>query len=99
MLKMHLYNFPHSYTIWKILIKFDRRGPIVNEYNLDINTCIYVGGHYFKSFESEYENILTDNLSLIKLLEYKWFLFTVEFKNLYSYISEKYSLGLMKRWL
>ena len=73
--------------------------PIVNEYNLDINTCVYVGGHYLKSFESKYENILTDNLSLIKLLEYKWVLFTVEFKNLYSYISVKYSLGLMKRWL
>ena len=73
--------------------------PIVNEYNLDINTCVYFGGHYLKSFESKYENILTDNLSLIKLLEYKWFLFTVEFKNLYSYISVQYSLGLMKWWL
>ena len=73
--------------------------PIVNEYNLEINTCVYFGGHFLKSFESKYENILTDNLSLIQLLEYKCFLFTVEFKNLYSYISVKYTLELMKRWL
>ena len=48
-------------------------------------------GHYLKEFYSKFDSILTDSLSLVKLLETKrldndCFLFTIDFKSLYTNI-------------
>ena len=59
-------------------------------------------GHHLKAFYSKFENILNDSLSLVKLLgktkiDNDCFLFTVDFQNLYSNISVKDALELLKR--
>ena len=67
MSKMYIYDIPHFYIIWKILKNPTVGRPIVAGYNW-ILTPISVG-HYLKAFYSKFENILTDSLSLVKLLE------------------------------
>ena len=59
-------------------------------------------GHYLKEFYSKFKNILTDSLSLIKMLENNlfeadYFLFTIDFKNLYTNISVKDAIKIMKK--
>ena len=76
--------------------------PIVAGYSWILTPASIFVGHYLKSFYSKFENILTDSLSLVKLLEKikinkNCFLFTVDFKNLYSNISVNDALALMKR--
>ena len=61
-------------------------------------------GHHLKAFYSKFENILNDSLSLVKLLgktkiDNDCFLFTVDFQNLYSNISVKDALELLKRFV
>ena len=76
--------------------------PIVAGYNWILKpTSIFVG-HHLKSFYSKFKNILNDSLSLINLLgktkiDNDCFLFTVDFQNLYSNISVKDALELLKR--
>ena len=64
-------------------------------------TSIFVG-HYLKEFYTKFENILTDSLSLIKMLENTffdkdYFLFTKDFKNLNTNISVKDATKIMKK--
>ena len=59
-------------------------------------------GHYLKEFYSKLENILTYSLSLIRILEISKFdkdcyLFTIDFSSLYTNISVKDAMELMKR--
>ena len=58
-------------------------------------------GHYLKEFNSKFENILTDSLSVIKMLENtifdrNCFILTIDFKSLYTSISVKDAIKLMK---
>ena len=94
MSKMYIYDIPHFYIIWKILKNPIVGRPIVAGYNWILTPASIFVGHYLKYFYSKFENILTDSLSLIKLLEKtkinkNCYLFTVDFKNLYSNISVK----------
>ena len=65
------------------------------------HASIFVG-HHLKTLYSKFEIILNDSLSLVKLLaktkiDNDCFLFTVDFQNLYSNISVKDALELLKR--
>ena len=99
---MYIYEIPHFYIIWKILKNPIVGRPIVAGYNWILTPASIFVGHYLKSFYSKFKDILTDSLSLIKLLEKtkinkNCYLFTVDFKNLHSNISVKDALELMKR--
>ena len=69
MSKMYIYDIPHFYIIWKILKNPIVGRPIVAGYNWILTPASIFVGFYLKSFYSKFENILTDSLSLIKLLE------------------------------
>ena len=76
--------------------------PIVTGYNWILTPASFFVGHQLKTFYSKFENILNDSLSLVKLLaktkiDNDCFLFTVDFQNLYSNISVKDALELLKR--
>ena len=103
MSKIYKYDIPHFYIIWKILKNPIVGRPIVAGYNWILTPASIFVGHYLKEFYSKFENILTDSLSLIKILEKtkfekEIFLFTVDFKNLYSNISIKDAVELIKDW-
>jgi len=100
--KIYIFDIPHFYIIWKILKNPIVGRPIVAGYNWLLTPASIFVGYYLKEFYSKFKNILTDSLSLVKLLaEMKFdkdsFLFTVDFKNLYSNISVKDALELMRR--
>ena len=102
MSKMYKYNIPHFYIIWKILKNPIVGRPIVAGYNWILTPASIFVGHHLKIFYSIFENILNDSLSLVKLLgktkiDNDCFLFTVDFQNLYSNISVKDALELLKR--
>ena len=102
MSKMYIYNIPHFYIIWKILKNPIVGRPIVAGYNWILTPASIFVGHHLKAFYSKFENILNDSLSLVKLLgktkiDNDCFLFTVDFQNLYSNISVKDALELLKR--
>ena len=85
--KMYIFDIPHFYIIWKILKNPIVGRPIVAGYNWILTPASIFVGHYLKEFYSKFENILTDSLSLIKMLENNlfdadYFLFTIDFKNL-----------------
>ena len=85
MSKMFIYEIPNFYIIWKILKNPIVGLPIVAGYNWILTPASIFLGHYLKSFYSKFENILTDSLSLVKLLEKtkinnNCFLFTVDLK-------------------
>jgi len=76
--------------------------PIVAGYNWILTPASIFVGHQLKTFYSKFENILNDSLSLVKLLgktkiDNEYFLFTVDFQNLYSNISVQDALELLKR--
>ena len=63
-------------------------------YNWILTPASIFVGHYLKEFYSKFENILTDSLSVVKMLENtifdrNCFLFTIDFKSLYTNISVK----------
>ena len=71
-------------------------------YNWILTPASIFVGHYLKEFYSKFENILTDSLSLVKMLEnikfdVNCFLFTIDFKNLYTNISVKDAIKIMKK--
>ena len=75
--------------------------PIVAGYNWILTPASIFVGHYLKEFYSKFESFLTDSLSLIKLLENTffdkyYFLFTIHFKNLYTNISVKDAIKIIK---
>ena len=70
---MYIFDIPHVYIIWKILKNPIVGRPIVAGYNWILPPASILGGHYLKELYSKFENILTDSLSLIKLLENTFF--------------------------
>ena len=65
--------------------------PIVAGYNWILTPASIFVGHYLKEFYWKFDSILTDSLSLIKILEthrfnIQSFLFTIDFKSLYTNI-------------
>ena len=70
-------------------------------YNWILTLASIFNGHYWKDFYSKFENILTDSLSVVKMPENKIFdrdsfLFTIDFKSLYTNSSVKDAIKLMK---
>ena len=58
-------------------------------------------GHYLKEFYCKFDSILTDSLSLVKILETKrfnkdCFLFTIDFKSLYTNIPVQDAINAIK---
>ena len=99
---MYIFDIPHFYIIWKILKNPIVGRPIVAGYNWILTPASIFVGHYLKEFYSKFENILTDSLSLIRILEISkfdkdCFLFTIDFSSLYTNISVKDAMELMKR--
>ena len=89
---MNMKDTPHFHSIWKILRNPVVRRPIVAGYKWMLTKASIFVGHYLKEFYSKFENILTDSLSLIKILEISkfdkdCFLFTIDFSSLYTNIS------------
>ena len=66
---MHIYDIPHFYIIWKILKNPIVGQPIVAGYNWLLTPALIFVGQYLKEYYSKLENILTDSLSLVMLLE------------------------------
>ena len=98
---VRFFDIPHFYIIWKILKNPIVGRPIVAGYNWILTPASIFVGHYLKVFYSKFENILTDSLSLIKLLENTffdkdYFLFTIDFKKLYTNISVKDAIKIIK---
>ena len=59
-------------------------------------------GHYLKEFYCKFDSILTDSLSLVKILEgkkfhNKCFLFTIDFKSLYTNIPVEDAINSIKQ--
>ena len=99
---MYIFDIPHFYIIWKILKNPIVGRPIVAGYNWILTPASIFVGHYLKEFYSKFENILTDSLSLIRILEISkfdkdCFLLTIDFSSLYTNISIKDAMELMKR--
>ena len=99
---MYIFDIPHFYIIWKILKNPIVGRPIVAGYNWILTPASIFVGHYLKEFYSKLENILTYSLSLIRILEISkfdkdCFLFTIDFSSLYTNISVKDAMELMKR--
>ena len=81
MSKNRLFTIPHFYIIWKVL-----KNPPIGR----LPASIFVG-HFLKEFYSKFDGILTDSLSLVKILEttkfdVDCFIFTIDFKSLYTNI-------------
>ena len=99
---MYIFDIPYFYIIWKILKNPIVGRPIVAGYNWILTPASIFVGHYLKEFYSKFTNILTDSLSLIRILEISKFdkdcyLFTIDFSSLYTNISVKDAMELMKR--
>ena len=85
------YAIPHFYIIWKILKNPIVGRPIVAGYKWIFTPASIFAGHFLKEFYSKFDSILNDSLSLVKLLENSrfdknCFLFTIDFKSLYTNI-------------
>ena len=75
--------------------------PIVAGYNWILTPASIFVGHYLKEFYSKFDSILTDSLSLVKLLETKrfdndCFLFTIDFKSLCTNIPVQDTINAIK---
>ena len=65
--------------------------PIVAGYNWILPPASIFAGHFLKEFYCKFDGILTDSLSLVKILETTKFdedccIFTIDFKSLYTNI-------------
>ena len=95
------FNIPHFYIIWKILKNPIVGRPIVAGYNWILTLVSIFVGHYLKEFYIKFNSILTDSLSLIKMLETSRFnqkccLFTIDFKSLYTNIPVEDAIKCIK---
>ena len=84
-----MFIIPHFYTIWKILKNPPIGIPIVAGYDWILTPASIFVGHFIKEFYSKFDSILTDSLSLVKLMENAKFnedvfVFTLDFKSLYT---------------
>ena len=69
--KSNNFTIPHFYIIWKILKVLMVGRLIVAGYNWILTPASIFAGHFLKEFYSKFDSILTDSLSLIKILEEK----------------------------
>ena len=89
----NVYNYviPHFYIFWKILKNLLVGRPIFAGYKWIFTLASIFVRHFLKRFYSKFDSILNDSLSLVKLLEKSrfekhCFLFTIDFKSLYTNI-------------
>ena len=99
--KLRNFTIPHFYIIWKILKNPIVGRPIVAGYNWILTPASIFVGHYLKEFYCKFDSILTDSLSLVKILETKrfdkdCFLFTIDFKSLYTNIPVQDAINAIK---
>ena len=99
--KIKNFTIPHFYIIWKILKNPIVGRPIVAGYNWILTPASIFVGHYLKEFYCKFDSILTDSLSLVKILETKrfdkdCFLFTIDFKSLYTNIPVQDAINAIK---
>ena len=96
------YIIPHFYIIWKILKNPPVGRPIVAGYKWIFTPASIFVGHFLKEFYSKFASILNDSLSLVKLLEtsrfdINIFLFTIDFKSLYTNIPVEDAINSIKK--
>ena len=70
-------------------------------YNWILTPASIFAGHYLKEFYCKFDSILTDSLSLVKIVETKrfnkdCFLFTIDFKSLYTNIPVQDAINAIK---
>ena len=92
-------KIPHFYIIWKILKDPIVRRPTVTGYNWILTPASIFVGHILKEFYSKFDTILTDSVSLFRILESNKFniiclLFTIDFKSLYTLIPVEVQMWL-----
>ena len=100
----HVQTFviPHFYIIWKILKSPPVGRPIVAGYKWIFTPASIFVGHFLKEFYSKFDSILNDSLSLVKLLENNrfdknCFLFTIDFKSLYTNIPVEDAINSIRK--
>ena len=98
-----MFTIPHVYIIWKILKNSAIGRPIVAGYDWILTPASIFAGHVLKEFYSKCDTVLTDNLSLVKLLDVakfdeNCFVFTLDFKSLYTNFGWKVLLIRLKKW-
>ena len=99
---VHNFVIPHFYIIWKILKNPPVGRPIVAGYKWIFTPASIFVGHFLKEFYSKFDSILNDSLSLVKLLEINrfdknCFLFTIDFKSLYTNIPVEDAVNSVKK--
>ena len=99
--KLNSFIIPHFYILWKILKDPIVGRPIVSGCNWILTPVSIFVGHHLKKFCGKFDTILSDTLSLVKILEKKQFdqdcfLFTIDFKSLYTNIPVDHAIELMK---
>ena len=99
---IHNYVIPHFYIIWKIQKNPPVRRPIFAGYKWIFTPASIFVGRFLKEFYSKFDSILNDSLSLVKLLEISrfdknCFLFTIDFKSLYTNIPVDDAINSIKK--
>ena len=99
--KLHIFIIPHFYILWKILKDPIVGRPIVSGCNWILTPVSIFVGHHLKKFCEKFDTILPDTLNLVKMLETKrfeqdCFLFTIDFKSLYTNIPVDHAIEMMK---
>ena len=101
---MYIFDIPHFYIIWKILKNPIVGRPIVAGYNWIVTPASIFVGHYLKEFYSKLKYILTytaytssEYWKYQNLIKSGCFLLPVYFSSLYTNISIKDAMELMKR--
>ena len=102
MSNVHNFVIPHFYIIWKILKNPPVGRPIVAGYKWIFTPASIFVGHFLKEFYSKFDSILNDSLSLVKLLENNrfdknCFLFTIDFKSLYTNIPVEDAINSIRK--
>ena len=96
------YKIPHFYFIWKILKNPIIGTSIVARYNWILTPASIFVGHVLKEFFSMFDTILTDSISLIRILEniaFEWdcLLFTIDFTSLYISIPVEDAIAMIQK--
>ena len=92
---------PHFYIIWKMLKHPPIGRPPVAGKNWILTPASTFAEHFLKEFYRKFDGILTDGLSLVKRLETTkfdeaCFVFTRDFKSLYTNIPTEYAINSSK---
>jgi hypothetical protein len=64
-----MFTIPHFYIIWKGLKNPPVGRPIVAGYDCILTPAPIFVGHFLKEFYCKFDGILTDSLSLVRILE------------------------------